>query len=208
MTSDVHDHSPWWRVLGFLAIGLVLLGILVPVAALSFSVSVSGQSMNPTLRPGDRLLANFLDRGSVERFDVVEAELPSTGEKVVKRVVGMPGDTITVTNDGVRPTVMLKPAREATWQEASSETWESQWANRAGERCCTASGIASPEPREVVVPDGHYWLIGDNWGGSDDSRVYGFIPADAIGATLNRRILPLGDFGTLDNPVSLEPAPK
>lgn len=210
MPTRTHDHSAWWRALGFLAIGLVLLGILVPVVALTFSVKVSGHSMAPTLQPGDRLFTNILDRGSVERFDVVEATLPGTGEQVVKRVIGLPGDTIKVANDGVRPTILLKPAGASAWQEVSSPTWEDQWANRAGERCCSAEGVAADRSRAVVVPDDHFWLIGDNWGGSDDSRVYGFIAADAIGATLNRRILPLRRFGDVDNPVSLgrvTPAP-
>jgi signal peptidase I len=193
------------RFLGFTAIGLVLLAILVPVAALTFSVKVSGHSMEPTLSPGDRLLANILDRGSIERFDVVEATLPGTGERVVKRVIGMPGDTIRVTNDGLHPTVLLKPERSDSWQELSSQTWDSQWANRAGQRCCDAQGLVSLKARAVTVPDDHYWLIGDNWGASDDSRVYGFIAADDIGATLNRRIQPFDRFGELDNPVSLAP---
>lgn len=205
MKTRTEAGSALGRFLGFAAIGLVLLAILIPVAALTFSVKVSGHSMAPTLEPGDRLIANILGRGSLERFDVVEATLPGTGEQVVKRIIGMPGDTIRVTNDGTHPTVLLKPAGSDAWQQVSSTTWDAQWANRAGQRCCDAEGLITPKARAVTVPDDHYWLIGDNWGGSDDSRVYGFISADDIGATLNRRILPLDRFGELDNPVSLTP---
>ena len=81
------------RFLGWSALLLVLLVILVPVTALTFSVQVTGHSMDPTLEEGDRLFVNFLGRDDVERFDLVEAQLENTVGRAVKRVTICRGET-------------------------------------------------------------------------------------------------------------------
>jgi signal peptidase I len=60
---------------------------------------------------------------------------------------------------------------------------------------------------EVVVPAGKFWLLGDNWGQSDDSRTYGFVPEGDIGGQLNLRLQPLGSFGSIENPAKLADSP-
>ncbi len=54
--------------------------------------------------------------------------------------------------------------------------------------------------RVVAVP-----VVGDNWGGSDDSRTYGFVAAEQIRGRLWLRLLPLSDLGRLEHGVRLEP---
>ena len=206
MTSDSpRDFGPLGRILGLAVIGLVLVAILVPVGALTFSVRVEGTSMAPTLVPGDRLLVNFLGRDDVRRFDVVEVDLPD-GQQIVKRVIGIPGDEIIVRNDGKQPVVLVTPAGESTQQRVDSPAWSAQWGDRAGQVCCSATGTTSTQPTALTIPADQYWVIGDNWGGSDDSRVYGLVKAEDIGAILNRRIQPFDRMGKVDNPASLVPA--
>lgn len=73
----------WW-VLAGAAAGVVALG--------PFRVEVAGRSMEPTLRPGDWLIATR--RGRRSRGRVVVVADPRTGMDLVKRISGMPGETV------------------------------------------------------------------------------------------------------------------
>lgn len=197
------------RFLGWSALAVVLAAILVPVVALTFSVQVQGQSMNPTLRPGDRLFVSFLGRGEVQRFDLVDASLDRTAARAVKRVIGLPGDRISISLTDAGPVVSLQPAGDDTTYTVENPAWESQPAAIPA-ACCDEQGMAQGEENVVTVPDGYYWLIGDNWGGSDDSRKLGFVADAQIHARLNFRVLPLGDFGAVPTGaklVRLQPGP-
>jgi signal peptidase I len=55
----------------------------------------------------------------------------------------------------------------------------------------------------VEVPDGHYWVLGDNWGASDDSRSYGFVRDYQITGGLWRRLYPLAHLGAVPHDVAL-----
>lgn len=197
--------SGWLRhVLGWTALVAFLLALLGIVAALAFSVHVKGHSMEPTLEEGDRLLVEFWKRGDLERFDLVEARVGVAKSPVVKRVVGLPGDTVSVRFEDDRPVVTVVPAGEDTAHVVVNPVWD----DRVGESvapCCKDDGTAGTAPKPVVVPEGSYWLLGDNWGGSDDSRTYGFVAAADIGGRLNLRLQPLGRFGQVPNPARLEP---
>ena len=50
----------------------------------------------------------------------------------------------------------------------------------------------------MTVPEASYWLIGDNWGGSDDSRLFGFFRADSLVSRVLGRIQTLSDLGGVD----------
>lgn len=195
-----------WRGLKITAgivFGLVMLLAVGAIAALTFSVQVQGQSMSPTLSQGDRLVTDFFDGGSsVKRFDVVGAEVDGYGS-IVKRVVGMPGDRIRVeSRDGV-PVVVLRPAGATVDYTVDNPAWTGQVAGK-DIPCCDANGTtAVQESTDTVVPAGRYWLVGDNWGGSDDSRTFGFVTADQLAATLNFRLLPAASFGRLPDDVRL-----
>jgi signal peptidase I len=71
------DNGSIGTVVGWTALIAGLLALLAIVAALAFSVTVKGQSMEPTVHEGDRLLVKFWDRGTIERFDLVEARSSS-----------------------------------------------------------------------------------------------------------------------------------
>ena len=78
-----------------------LLGVAAVVAvrgARPFRVAVAGQSMEPTLRPGDWLVATRAGRR--RRGSVVVVADPRTGRDLVKRIVSVPGDPA---DDGVLP---------------------------------------------------------------------------------------------------------
>jgi signal peptidase I len=192
--------------------GLVLLvgSLTVAIVVLSFAVRVSGTSMEPTLRDGDRLEVEVFGSGDPDRFDLVEANQPGArdsggGTRIVKRVIGMPGDEVSVVGDPTAPRVMVRAA-------GSSDVWvvdNPSWTDRIGSStasCCNHEGRSTRSPTWVRVPEDSYWLIGDNWGGSTDSRVFGFVTRDEIRSRLRFRVLPMTRFGWLTSPARLVPA--
>jgi len=95
MQHVVAKRSIFW---GFIILFALVVAILVNQFVISLSV-VSGTSMRPTLHNGDRLLVNKWDLlfGKPHRGDVITFEDPEEkGRYLVKRVVGVPGDTIEV----------------------------------------------------------------------------------------------------------------
>jgi len=200
------EHGSIGAVLGWTALVAGLLALLTIVAALAFSVTVKGHSMEPTVHEGDRLLVKFWDRGTIKRFDLVEARVGVAKTPVVKRVIGLPGDTVSIRFVDGQPVVTVTPSGA----DSPSYVVNPRWTDQVGDRiapCCEDDGTAGTTSRKVVVPQGKYWLLGDNWGQSDDSRTYGFVPAADIGGQLNLRLQPLGSFGSIKNPAKLSDKP-
>ncbi|MEX0428164.1 signal peptidase I [Nocardioides sp. DS6] len=197
-------------VVGVVALVVFFLAILVVIVSLAFSVRVSGHSMEPTLHDGDRLEVDLLHRHDIARFDVVEAVEPASpgvtgGKDIVKRVIGLPGDRVAIAG-GAKPVVYLRPAGTTTTYVVDNPAWSGQVGAKQG-GCCGDNGVYRLHnvraKRWQTVPDGSYWLIGDNWGGSTDSRVFGFVSEESIKAKLSFRIQPFGRFGHLDDPATL-----
>jgi signal peptidase I len=142
------------------ALGLTLL--LTPFRV----VEVSGRSMMPTLRDGERYLVDrfYYQAGGLKRDDVVVLE--RDGEELVKRLVGMPGD---------RLALVMGPDREV-YELANLTT------GQKGRLGATPDGTLRPV--EVTVPAGQYFVLGDNWWRSDDSRSFGPVPRQSIHGVL------------------------
>ncbi|MGY0387561.1 signal peptidase I [Nocardioides sp. WG-D5] len=178
-------------VVGGIGAGVAVFAALVlVVAALAFSVTVDGTSMEPTLRDGDRMFLEFWTHDEIERFDVVEADAPSTvagGARILKRVIGMPGDQVSVSADG---RVLVRPERDRQTYVVDNPAWSAE---------------AGVEQDWLTVPQDAYWLLGDNWGASTDSRSFGFVDADAVHGRVVFRMLPLGRNGTIARDVRLAP---
>lgn len=206
---------PWLRshlgsILGAGALVVFLVVMLVVIAALAFSVKVSGSSMEPTLSSGDRLVIDPFGKDDVARFDIVESNLGDREIPVVKRVVGMPGDRIRVVADTDPPVVRIRPEGSEEEYVVDNPAWPGRVGDEVG-ACCAEDGTSLPGGTKstwVTVPDGRYWLVGDNWGGSDDSRTFGFVTADQVRARIAFRIQPWGDVGRIPNDVRLVPTPS
>jgi signal peptidase I len=208
MTRRRRDEKGTLRYLiGWGALLTFLLALLAIVAALAFSVHVKGHSMEPTVHEGDRLLVEFWKRGDVQRFDLVEARVGVAKTPVVKRVVGLPGDTVAVSFVAGKPVVRVMPGGSHTAYVVENRHWSEQVGEKTAP-CCNPDGTAGTATTAVVVPADGYWLLGDNWGGSDDSRTYGFVKKADIGGVLDLRLQPLGSFGRVPNPARLVHAGK
>lgn len=198
------SRSPWIaRILIALGITIIVIA-LIPLTALTFSVQVSGNSMEPTLNNRDRLWINiFSSDQAPDRFDVVEAVAQPSGLTLVKRVIGLPGDEVMIERNGSDVRVLIQPGGQGEWLLVQNEAWDVSESSVTASACCTANGTSSGAGNAVTVPDGSYWLLGDNFHASDDSRSLGWFDRDDVGRVLDFRILPLNAFGRLENPARL-----
>lgn len=139
---------------------------------------VSGHSMSPTLEADDMCLIDRLsyDLGSPQRFDVVVFERADSGQRNVKRVIGLPGETVQI----VQGAVYINNHRLED--------------DRIG--TISLPGIAE---NPVELQKDEYFLLGDNADSSEDSRFtnIGNVRRNRIKGKLWLRIKPLRRFGLI-----------
>ena len=174
------EHASVWagRVrLGIIALVTVSLGLLALQASVK-GFRAEGVSMEPTLHDGDHIVVNRLayaqkDFGLLdwaplidpssrwstpERGDVVVFRSPVDDRELVKRVIGMPGDSVSIQGNKLYINGIAFP---------------DPWA--ATETTCNADGDCAWH-----VPDGEYFVLGDNRQDSRDSREGWTVPVENI----------------------------
>jgi signal peptidase I len=167
-----------WVVVGLVAVTLAF-GMRVFVVGTYF---IPSGSMEPTLMVNDRILVNKLsyDFHPVHRGDIVvfgrPADEPADDQikDLVKRVIGLPGETISSSPSG-QVLINGKPLAEP-WLPASAR------ANPGG-----------PINRQTIPP-GNYFVMGDNRDNSSDSRAFGTIPESIIVGHVVMRFWPPGQI--------------
>jgi signal peptidase I len=188
----------WWRE--YRGTALFLFCMLMFRSAWADWVSVPTGSMNPTIIEGDRVLVDkhvygvripwtlvrLTDGRDPQRGEIVVFDSPVDGTSLVKRVVGVPGDTIALVADGL--VIIGEHARSEAGDVARIARLLEQ--TRAREPMVFREEGVVPEhdilrmpfgsPRDtmspVVVPGGMYFMLGDNRDNSADSRYIGFVP--------------------------------
>lgn len=136
---------------------LMALILFVGINAISARVRVDGYSMQPTLEDGEFILVNKLSYqwSNVERGDIIVFHFPiNPEEELIKRVIGLPGDTVVVQNSQVfvngqklnEPYISQAPAYSGEW----------------------------------LVPNGYLFVLGDNRNNSNDSKDWGLLPMENI----------------------------
>ena len=130
------------------------------------AVEVRGVSMSPTLQSGDVMILNRFAASShvLQRGEMVVLKDPETGDLVVKRIVGMPGETVQV-DMGVA-FVNGKRLHEPYLHQALK----------------TPTGNPGPNTK---VAEGHYYVLGDNRNNSVDSRAFGTVARENIIGVIN-----------------------
>ncbi|HPS79451.1 MAG TPA: signal peptidase I [Thermoanaerobaculaceae bacterium] len=183
-----------------------LLVIVLAVSSLRSAVAdwndVPTGSMKPTILEGDRIFVNKLAYdlklpftrirlarwGSPQRGDIVVFSSPSDGTRLVKRVVGLPGDTVALVNNR-----LLINGKLMSYEPISASSFPDfnpglEPRKLAVEQLGThphpvmsTSGVPAPRSfATITVPEGDYFMLGDNRDESGDSRYFGFVPADSI----------------------------
>ncbi len=155
----------WFRevaIYGVLIIAVILLRMFVITP-----VCVDGNSMLPTLKNGEILLLKKYDK-SIERFDIVV--LNYNGQKLVKRVIGLPGETI-----------LYKDNKLYINNEEIKDV-------QTGYRTSDFS---------YVVGEDAYFVLGDNRVDSLDSRIFGEVSKDNIDGVTSFAIFPFSSFGSI-----------
>ena len=166
-----------WIVL----IGAALIIAIVIKTFLFQAFYIPSESMVPTLKVGDRVLVNKLsyDLHDVHRGDIVVFKAPpearSDGiDDLVKRVIGLPGDTVEAREDGriyVNDRLLDEPY--------------------------LPEGTRTTNLPPTKVPAGHLFMMGDNRTASRDSRYFGPIAESAIIGRVFLKIWPPGSIGIM-----------
>lgn len=178
-----------------------LLGMLMFRSALADWNTVPTGSMQPTIRIGDRIVVDrmaydlrlpfthlsLLHRADPQRGDIVIIDSTATGERLVKRVIGLPGDTV-----ALRGNVLYVNGHAAHYQPTRVAGIEADRALPASYAVESLDGPGHlirlsrylPSPASnygpVTVTAGHYLAMGDNRDDSYDSRFFGFVPRGEI----------------------------
>lgn len=148
-------------------------GAMAFLLAQAFLVQVAivrGHSMEPSIQDGDRLLVDRVSPvfDTVARGSVIVLRCPlATHVDFVKRVVGVPGDHIAM--------------------EKGSLLVNGTPLDHGGEDVI----LDATSFRSLLVPEGHYFVLGDNRPDSCDSREFGLVAAELVKGTVRARFWPL-----------------
>jgi signal peptidase I len=139
-------------------------------------------SMKPNLLVGDHLIVNkfifaptrfgferaLLPMRPIERGDIVVFKFPEEPERdFIKRVIGLPGDTLELRNQtvSINGQALTEPYAHYLFPPAAEGQMNGDLRRKYG---------------PVTVPDGHYFMMGDNRDDSQDSRFWGFLPQSYV----------------------------
>lgn len=169
--------KPWWRE----TIETVLWALVLALILRTFVIQafwIPSGSMIPTLEPGDRVLVlkfwYSLPKFEPKRGQIVVFKYPVDPRRdFVKRVIGVPGDTVEI--------------REGTIFVNGSELFEPYVKHHD-----------SYHMDQIVVPENNYFCLGDNRPNSQDGRFWGFVPRNFLRGPALFRYWPLNRIGTIE----------
>lgn len=132
-------------------------------------VKVDGDSMKNTLKNGDILLLYKLS--SIDRFDIIVLDEEKDNEKIIKRVIGLPGETVAIKKGKIY---------------INDKVIDDEYAY--GE---------TSDYNKVTLRDDEYFILGDNRLISKDSRYFGPIKDNEIKGKIVFRLFPFTKIGTV-----------
>ena len=132
-------------------------------------VRVDGDSMKNTLKNGDILLLYKLS--SIDRFDIIVLDEEKDNEKIIKRVIGLPGETVAIKKGKIY---------------INDKVIDDEYAY--GE---------TSNYNKVTLKDDEYFILGDNRLISKDSRYFGPIKDNEIKGKIVFRLFPFTKIGTV-----------
>ena len=166
--------SALWELVKIFAIALV---IVLPIRYFIFQpFVVRGESMVPNYHEGDYLIIDEISYrfSEPERGDVIVFKYPKDpSQKFIKRIVGLPGETVKINNDQVFVNDELLPEPYLTAQ--------------------TYGNLA------VALNSDEYFVLGDNRPYSADSRLWGILPKANITGKVSLRLFPFNRLSLAPN---------
>ena len=172
------EYMPYLIIIFFVVI--IRLFVATPV-------NVKGSSMSPTLQNGDTMILYKLTKNirGIKRFDIVVIKTDS-GD-LIKRVIGLPGDKI-------KYEVKYVNEEKTGVLTINGEVVEEKFLTTSKKigTCETNWTICS---EEITVPEGEYFVMGDNRDDSKDSRMIGTIPFIDVKGTTELILFPFNRFG-------------
>ncbi len=147
---------------------IVLVVVLIRTFIIT-PVRVDGDSMKNTLKNGDILLLYKL--GSINRLDIIVLDEEKDNEKIIKRVIGLPGETVAIKKGKIY---------------VNDKVIDDEYAY--GE---------TSDYDKVTLEDDEYFILGDNRLISKDSRYFGPIKKSEIKGKIVFRLFPFTKIGTV-----------
>ena len=149
---------------------IIILVVIIIRTFIFTPVVVNGPSMMNTLHNGDVMILDKIGMklGGIKRFDIVVIQTGKT--KIIKRVIGLSGETISYKNNK-----LYINGKEVSDNHSNEITYDFE---------------------EVKIPDGEYYVLGDNRTDSVDSRILGTIPKNEILGHATFIIYPFNRFGS------------
>lgn len=199
------QHGLWFHLLDVVFNIVVIVAIVAGIRTFLVSpFQVEGSSMVSTLEDGEYIVINKLVYfiGTPERGNIVVFRPPNDPSKYyVKRVIGLPGDTVTIRNGNV----YLKIAGAAKEKQVDEPYLD---ARNQGKTYKHPPGQGDGTEQTFVVPADEYFLMGDNRQGSLDSRSFAltdgtpepFVPRASIKGRVWFVALPVSKIHALTTP--------
>ena len=132
--------------------------------------------MEPTYHDHNRVVISKIS--SLEHFDKIVFHAPNADEDYIKRVIGLPGDTITMENDVLT---------------INGEKYKEPYLD--SNKAALPEGQKLTQDFEVSVPEGQLFVMGDNRANSMDSRIFGNIEENSVVGKVKFRFYPFNEFG-------------
>ncbi|MEE0395286.1 signal peptidase I [Holdemanella biformis] len=187
-------------ILGFIKVFVVsAIVILLFVNFVAHLVRVDGRSMYPTLKDGEFGFTNVggVLLNGVKRGDIVVVTMEEKGQKThwVKRVIGMPGDTISCVND-----IVFINGKVLDETQYIDPDYRQSCVDQFGyfNKVPNADNTDVQDFEEVKLGDDEYYVMGDNRPYSKDSRYVGPVKKSQLFAKKMLVLLPISDIGVKD----------
>ena len=155
-----------WELIPYI---LIIIIIIIIRTYIITPVRVDGASMNRTLEDGDILL--LYKMAKIDRYDIVVLDEEYDNEIIIKRIIGLPGETVEIKNNKIY---------------INDEEIEDEYAY--GD---------TGDYEKITLADDEYFILGDNRLISKDSRYFGPIKESDLMGEVVFRIWPFSGFGSV-----------